>query len=165
MQPESNEFPKQDQATSFSSTPANSNHGINHADQQSARQLLFDEGSSRSRRPASPNASSETSSEGTSEGSESSLGRLSAFRPLSRSPVDRISEHEKALTNITTKKKRGRVAFTVVQRSRKPDSPETAIVDFPNGLLIRSRTTFFLIANPCRGPDSYIIASATSLAI
>ena len=66
--------------------------------------------------------------------SEHSVARLSsASPPHSRSPVNRISEHEKARP-YTPKTKHGGPSFTVVQRSRKSGGPgQCAITGFPNG--------------------------------
>lgn len=64
---------------------------------------------------------------------EPPVSRLSsASPPHSRSPVDRIAEHEKA-TSYSPRKKQDGPSFTVVQRSRKFGSTQCFITDFPNG--------------------------------
>lgn len=65
--------------------------------------------------------------------SEPSAARLnSASPPHSRSPVSRISEHEKA-SSYMPRKKHGGPSFTVVQRRRTPEHEHCTITDFPNG--------------------------------
>ena len=64
-----------------------------------------------------------------------SLRRLSPpSRPQTRSPVDKIVEHEKALPKLPKRKKEG-PSFTVVRGGREPASDRIAFVDFPNGLI------------------------------
>ena len=58
-------------------------------------------------------------------------------RQKSKSPVDRIVEHEKDLSYIPKRRVESRT-FTIVQRAKHLGSPRVAIDDFPNG----SYTTF-----------------------
>ena len=75
------------------------------------------------------------------EVSDPSVTRLSSASPSqSRSPVDRISEHENA-TSYTPKKKHGGPSFTVVQKIRNAGSKQCVVTDFPNGEYLGRRTT------------------------
>ena len=65
---------------------------------------------------------------------ERSSQRLSSTSPSpTRSQGERIIEYEKA-TRYSSKKRRGGLGFTVVQRNRTQHSDQSSIFDFPNGM-------------------------------
>ena len=109
-------------------------HGRHQQDHYASEHLLPGESGGEERRsthwPASTAAASATRGHSVSD---STVTRLSsASPPQSRSPVDRISEHENA-TSYTPRKKHDGPSFTVVQRIRKAGSNQCVITDFPNG--------------------------------
>ena len=135
MQPEPNETSKTNSLNSDPpGSPSSTHHGLFQYDIYPPSQLHADEGRHRPRSLSTSRTPSETSSEGSGAVSERSLRGLSGPRQHGGSPVDRVSEHEKALTR-SSKKKRGGFVFTVVQRPRGLESPGTGILDFPNGRL------------------------------
>lgn len=81
-------------------------------------------------------ACSEASSEASGEATESKLRRLNQSRQ--QTCVDRVSEHERALTG-TGKKRRDGPAFTVIQKTKTPGTHGLLIADFPNGTSCRHR--------------------------
>ncbi|KAL9126495.1 MAG: hypothetical protein Q9217_004459 [Psora testacea] len=104
-------------------TQQTSQHGLPYVDPLPPHQLLAGEGRVQTQSPATHGAVSDSSSEGSGvhgAASERLLRRLNRTRSQTRSPVDRISEHEKALTH-SLKKKRGGPAFAVIQKSKKPE--------------------------------------------
>ncbi len=162
MQPESNEIQKDSLNSSTSDTHQKSNHGLQDSDQQPSRQLSTGEGRANLWRSASRTSSSDTSSEVSSGSRERPSRWLSASRTQGRSPVDRISDHEKALTR-SAKKNRGGPAFTVVPRSSQPLSNQVNIADFPNGL--RHLSTLHADTNLYRGLDSYAFPSTPLIVV
>ena len=136
MQPEPNDtFIKDSLNSSTQYTQQSSEHGLPHLARQPSYQLLAGERRHQSRPTTTHRAPSDISSEasgGSGGASEESLRRLKPSRSQAGSPVDRISEHEKALTRLS-KKKRGGPVFTVIQKSKKHGGSEIGIADFPNG--------------------------------
>ena len=118
-----------------------SHHGLDRYDEQRSSGPRAGEG-----RPISRCSTSDTaSSVSSSGGSDGALGRPSRrlsppSRPQTRSPIDRIAEHEKGL--IYGPKKRNQApGFTVVQRGKKPSSRQSVLTGFPNGWSPASLTT------------------------
>lgn len=133
MQPEPNETFKKDSLNSSPSGPSSfTNHGLPQHSLEPSFQLYAEEGKHWPQPPSTSRTPSETSSEGSGRLSGTTSRGLSGPRRHAGSPVDRISEHEKALTR-STRKRRGGPDFDVVQRPRKPDSSGVEISDFPNG--------------------------------
>lgn len=133
MQPESNESQKILLTQSIAVTHQDSQYGLHGSDQQLPYRPLAGEGSAELTRDASLTASSISSDEGFSKALERPMRRLSSSsRPQTSSPVNRISEHENVSAH-STRKNHGGPAFTVIQKSKKLGSSQTAIVDFPNG--------------------------------
>lgn len=134
MQPESNNNSQNiSLPQSSQENTQDSQYGFYDSDEHLPRQLHAGEGWANPRRSAS-NTSSSASSAGSSAGArERPLQRLSPpLRQKSRSPVDRIIEHEKDRTYLPKKRIEGRT-FTVVQKGKNLGSAQVAIGDFPNG--------------------------------
>ena len=105
-------------------------HG-RHLPDYHARPRLQAGGESGNPRRSPSIASSSTSS---SRGSEDSLG--SSSLGLRRgSPVDRISEHERAWKRLSKRKVKG-PGFTVVQGASPSTLGHIVITNFPNGMCI-----------------------------
>ena len=134
MQPEPNELSQKDSSIQNTQeiSPA-SQYGLNNSVHEPLPQPRARGGKDNPRRSTSTRASS-ASSRGSYENLEGSLGRLSSgSRPHTRSPVSRIEEHEKALTNLSKRKNEG-PTFTVVQKGRNLGTDQPGLADFPNGL-------------------------------
>ncbi|KAL2044323.1 hypothetical protein N7G274_003028 [Stereocaulon virgatum] len=112
-----------------------SHHGLDHYYEQRSSWPRAGEGRPISRRSASDTASSVSSSGGSDGALERPSRRLSPpSRPQTRSPSDRIAEHEKGL--IYRPKKRNQApGFTVIQRGKKSSSGQSVLTDFPNEVL------------------------------
>ena len=140
MQPEPNENSQNNSLPKSSpSTTQDSQHGYHEPDEHLSRQRYAGEGREHPQRSASNTSSSTLSTTRSSnDARERPLRRLSPPpRQKSRSPVDRIVEHEKDLSYIPNRRIESRT-FTIVQRGKHLGSPRVAIDDFPNG----SYTTF-----------------------
>lgn len=154
MQPEPNEILQK--TTLISTTQDNhrdSQHGFDQSTQRLPVQPLAEERRPEPRRFATDSASSTSSGSDFDEALEYPLRRLSPpSRPHTRSPVERVEEHEKASTKSPKRRNEG-PAFTVVPKDKKSTYDRIAIADFPNGPLLN--TTSYTVANCCRGVDSY----------
>lgn len=135
MQSEANGIPPNFSLTqSIQDQNQSRQHGL-HEHDLPPRQLRTEEGRSNPRRTAGSQRSSATSAAGSDDAGERPLRRLSPpSKHKSASPVDRISDHERASAYLPRKRKEGRV-FTVVQRKKNASSGQVDLVDFPNGLL------------------------------
>ena len=160
MQPEPNEILQKTSLTS--STQDNhpdSQHGFDQPTQRLPVQPLDKDKRPEPRRSPSDSASSRSSGGDFDEALEYPLRRLNPpSRPHTRSPVDRVAEHEKASIKSSKTRIEG-PAFTVVQGGKKPIFDHIAIADFPNGSLLN--TTSCAVANCCRGVDSYPFSLTT----
>lgn len=134
MQSEPNEILQKTSLTS--STQDNhqdSQHGFDQSTQRLPVQPLAEERRPEPGRSPSDSGSSTSSGGDFDEALEYPLRRLSPpSRPHTRSPVDRVAEHEKASTKAPKRRTEG-PAFTVIQRGKKPIYDRIAIADFPNG--------------------------------
>ena len=135
MQPKPNES---SQNTSLPESPQrttqDSQHGLHESDEHLSSQRYAGPGKEKLRRSASKRSSSASSTRSCNDARERPLRRLSPPpRQKSRSPVDRIIEHENNLSYTRNKRAESR-AFTVVQRGKYLGSTQVAIDDFPNGL-------------------------------
>ena len=139
MQPESNETPQTlSLPKSSQESTEDTQHGFYESDEHLPRQLHAGQGRAKPRRSASSTSSSALSTGSFNDARERSVRRLSpSQRQKSRSPVDRIIEHEKNLSYLPNKRIESRT-FTVIQRGNSPGSAQVAIENFPNG----SHTTF-----------------------
>lgn len=134
MQPEPNETSQNiSLPQSSQENTRDSQHGFHESDVHPSPQLRAGEGRAKPRRPASNTSPSASSAGSSDDARERPLRRLSPpSRQKSRSPVDRIIEHEKDLTYLPKKRAEERT-FTVVQRGKNLSSAQVAIGDFPNG--------------------------------
>lgn len=142
MQPEPNETPQKiSLSRSSQENTQDTQHGCHESDKHLSRQLHAGQGRANPPRSGSNTSSSASSAETSNDARERPLRRLSPhLRQKSRSPVDRIIEHEKDLSYLPNKKIESRT-FTVIQRFKNLSSPQVAIEDFPNG----SHTPFTLL--------------------
>lgn len=133
MQPEPNvTYKKSSLPQSSQENTRDSQHGFPNSGEDLSHQLHAGQGRAQSWHSASITSSS-APSPGNSGPRERPLRRLSPpSKQKSRSPVDRIIEHEKDLTKLSKKRNEGRT-FTVVQRGKMLGSAQLAIGDFPNG--------------------------------
>ena len=134
MQPEPNEILQKTSLTSSTQDyHQDSQYGFDQSTQRLPVQPLAEERRPESGRSPSDSASSTSSGGDFDEALEYPLRRLSPpSRPHTRSPVDRVAEHEKASTKAPKRRTEG-PAFTVIQRGKKPIYDRIAIADFPNG--------------------------------
>lgn len=134
MQPEPNETSQKiSLPQSSQENTRDSQHGFHDSDEHLSRQLHAGEGRAKPRHSASSTSSSASSAGSSDDARERPLRRLSPpSRQKSRSPVDRIIEHEKDLTYLSKKRIGGRT-FTVIQSGKNLGSAQVAIGDFPNG--------------------------------
>ena len=166
MQPEPNETSQTNSLPKSSqSTNQDSQYGFHEPDEHISRQRHAGQGRAKPQRSASNTSSSASSTTRSSnDARERPLRRLSPPpRQKSRSPVDRIVEHEKDLSYIANRRVESRT-FTIVQRGKHLGSPRVAIDDFPNG----SYTTFAPCHNnSClyRSLDSCTISSPSFIII
>lgn len=141
MQPEPTRLTQKSSSSNSSPDPNQPNHhGRHEHDQHALGDLLSGESGgedhSSAHRPATTAARPAVRGSPVSEPSATRLNSVSP--PHSRSPVSRISEHEKASSYLPRKKHNG-PSFTVVQRRRIPGPGNCTITDFPNG---ESRNAF-----------------------
>ena len=139
MQPEPNETPQKiSLSRSSQENSQETQHGCHESDEHLSRQLHAGQGRAKSPRSGSNTSSSASSAGSSNDARERPLRRLSPhLRQKSRSPVDRIIEHEKDLSYLPNKKIESRT-FTVIQRGKNLSFAQVTIEDFPNG----SHTTF-----------------------
>lgn len=139
MQPEPNETSQKISLLKSSQEDTqDSQHGLHGSDEHLSCQLYAGQGRAKPWRSASDTSSSASSAGSPDNARERPLRRLSPPpKQKSRSPVDRIIEHEKDLSYLPNKRIESRT-FTVVQRGKNLGSNQVAIEDFPNG----SHTTF-----------------------
>ena len=133
MQPEPNlNYKKTSLPQSSQENTRDSQHGFPNSGEDLSHQLHAGQGRAQSWHSASSTSSSASSPGNSSHTRERPLRRLSPPSKKSRSPVDRIIEHEKDLTYVSKKRNEART-FTVVQRGKMLCSAQLAIGDFPNG--------------------------------
>ena len=121
--------------TSSNSLPQelqNRQHGVNHHDELSPHPFSSGEGGEPSHGASKANLDGHTATK-TGEAVETPSRRLSA-KNLSRdrSPANRITEYERALTPSPKNLSSG-LGFKVVSRSEKPTTGTLGLADFPNG--------------------------------
>ena len=138
MQHEFNELSKDSRHRLVQDTNQIHNHGEDDPTQSLSRQPLVDGGRAQHWPPAGHCTTSDASSQGSGDGADSSVEGLSIPLRKTGSPVDKISEHERASSHYN-KQKRGGLAFNVVSRTKKPSLNGGSIVDFPNGKSNQSR--------------------------
>ncbi len=151
MQPEPTQLTQKSSSSTASSEPNQpDHHGRHEHNQHALGDLPSGESGGEDRGSAHPPAT--TAARPAVRGSpvsEPSDARLNSVSPPhSRSPVSRISDHERA-SSYSPKKKHGGPSFTVVQRRRIPGSEHCTITDFPNG---QTRNALFTSVNALHTP-------------
>lgn len=146
MQPEPTRLTQKSSSPNASPDPSQlSHHGRQEHDQHALGDLPS--GESGSEDSSSAHRPGRTAAPPALRGSpvpEPSPARLSSVSPPhSRSPVSRISDHEKASSYIPRKKHSG-PSFTVVQRRRVSGPEHCTITEFPNG---ETRSALFTRVN------------------
>jgi len=113
----------------------NRQHGVDRHDEPSPHPLPSGKGSEPSGGSASKANRDGNIATRTDEAAQTPSPRLSAENlPGDQSPVDRISEYERASTPSPKSVPRG-LGFKVVTRSKKPGTGTLGLADFPNGNL------------------------------
>lgn len=135
MQPEPTRLTQKSSSSNGSPDPNQPNHHGRHQHHQHALGDLPSgesggEDYSSAHRPATTAALPAVRGSPVSAPSAARLNSVSP--PHSRSPVGRISEHERASSYLSRKKRSG-PSFTAVQRSRISGLEHCTITDFPNG--------------------------------
>ncbi len=164
MQPELNEYSQEIPLTqNTQDSHQDSQYGFDAPDLQSSPRPCTEGAGRRFLRRSASNAGLLSSSGGSDEGSERPLRRLSPpSRPHTRSPVDRIAEHERALPYMQKKKNQG-PSFTVIQGGKKSGTCQFGIADFPNGSSpVRINSPF---ANSCRGLDPHPVSPSSCFVV
>ncbi|KAL6719375.1 hypothetical protein ACLMJK_003614 [Lecanora helva] len=104
-------------------------HGVDRTDSQPTHQLHAGAARQKARSSTSSASSTRSSSQSSTQSLEQSLRRL-----RKSSPVDRIAEHEKALTHLSKRRSPG-PTFTVVQGDSSATIDRVLLTDFPNEVL------------------------------
>ena len=134
MQSESNDL-SQNNSLKQNSQESNlrSQYGLDRSSSPAFHWLRAGERKPTPRRSGSSTSSSTSSSATSDQSLERSLRGL-----RTSSPVDRITEHEKALAYFSKKKRDRGPGFTVVQRGRNATTGHVVLTDFPNGTVFSS---------------------------
>ncbi len=139
------------------------NHGEDDRSPLRSPQLPAAGGTPEPRAPTSPRAGSESLSDDSENDGEASLKGLSIARRKTGSPVDKISEHERASIQAY-KKKSGGPTFTVISKTKKPGGNGQSIADFPNGRT-QSPQLKLMSLRRSRGSYSYTVAPFSCVSV
>lgn len=134
MQPEPTPITQKSSTSDPQDNPQSLHHGRQQQDHHAPGNLSSEESEGRDQRSTHRPAATAIPSPGRgSPRSDRSTSRLSSVSPPhSRSPGERIAEHEKA-TSYISRKKHGGPSFTVVQKSKNAGPSQGSVMDFPNG--------------------------------
>ena len=108
-------------------------HGLDYSRERPSRPLRPGEGGRETSTSAKHAGATSPPVASDGNASESAVRRLNSTSPRTPSPVDRIIEHERAVSYSPKRRNEG-PRFTVVKGGKKSSNGQVALAEFPNGL-------------------------------